>query len=130
MIEYLVRHAGDKIQVSAYEATRLVGRVEVIKGVSFPFVGSADVERSYRRKRLATRLYEMAARLVCERWEQPLRSGLVRSPEADAFWRKQYVKGRASCMEWRPWPGEDPNRKWCGRWELSCPAPESLERIK
>lgn len=47
-----------------------------------------------RGSRVGTRMYEMAADYTCE-YGLPLMSDFMRSKPAEAFWRKQYDKGRA-----------------------------------
>jgi hypothetical protein len=61
-----------------------------------PYVSSAQV---YDNKRcgIGTRLYERAARLVCDRFGQPLMSASERSAFSQGFWEKQIRKGRARC---------------------------------
>lgn len=51
-----------------------------------------------QRKGLGTKLYEVAADAACD-LGLPLVSDQVRSPFAEAFWRKQRAKGRAYAVE-------------------------------
>lgn len=51
-----------------------------------------------QRKGLGTKLYEVAADAACD-LGLPLVSDQVRSPFAEAFWRKQVAKGRAYAVE-------------------------------
>jgi GNAT superfamily N-acetyltransferase len=53
-----------------------------------------------QRRRLGTKLYEVAAEAACT-LGLPLVSDDVRSPFAEAFWRKQTSKGRAYPVEGR-----------------------------
>jgi hypothetical protein len=60
-----------------------------------------DIHRkSDRRTRLGTALYEHAVQIACDEG-RVLASDDMRSPFAEAFWRKQKAKGRATCV-----PGE------------------------
>jgi len=76
-----------------------------------------------RRCGLGTRMYEALAAMACKRG-LPLRSDWARSPMADQFWRKQYVKGRAKCLKRT---GE--NNRHCEQYELTDPCPTSLARL-
>jgi ribosomal protein S18 acetylase RimI-like enzyme len=66
--------------------------------------------------KVATKLYEAAAKDSCKRWKAPLASDTSRSANAEAFWYKQMMKGRAQRID--------------GRYILSCPAPKSLARYR
>lgn len=69
------------------------------QGASEIEISSIEVEPEHRRNRLGTRLYERALVWGCG---QPgvlaITSDTVRSPFAEAFWRKQQAKGRAKCV--------------------------------
>jgi hypothetical protein len=58
---------------------------------------TAEVDFDRRRSGRMTRLYEIAAEDAC-RDGRRLVSDIIRSPFAEAFWRKQRRKGRASCL--------------------------------
>lgn len=58
-------------------------------------VYTINVEPGHRRKGVATRLYEEAARTVEARHGQQLCSDFILSPEAKGFWEKQVSKGHA-----------------------------------
>lgn len=81
------------------------------------------VNPGFRRRGLATQLYEVAAQTACEQFGLPLASDrhLVRSKNAEAFWKKQARKGRTECI------GESGTRR-CQMHVLRCPAPASLAR--
>ena len=89
-----------------------------------------SVDENARRKGIGTKLYEAAAALSCRRFKKPLGSDIVRSPMADQFWRKQYIKQRAHCNRWiaKPGHGHAAGSRWCTNYVLSCPAPGSLGR--
>lgn len=59
-------------------------------------VSSIRVRPAEQQKKLGTVIYEIFADLAC-RQNKTLISDLTRSPFAEAFWRKQERKGRASC---------------------------------
>jgi len=78
------------------------------------------IQSWHPRQGYATRVYEALALKACEQGLS-LASDLSRSPAADQFWRKQYVKGRAREVPGTP---RDPRVTYV----LSCPAPASLAR--
>lgn len=59
-------------------------------------VSYIEVDRSARQERLGTRLYERLVSTACKAG-RTLESDSMRSPFAEAFWRKQQAKGRARC---------------------------------
>ncbi len=63
-------------------------------------VGGVDVSEGKRRTGVGTALYEALLDVGC-RMGFPIASDEMRSPYAEAFWRKQQAKGRARCN-----PGE------------------------
>ncbi|NJN63563.1 MAG: GNAT family N-acetyltransferase [Acidobacteria bacterium] len=112
-------------------------------------VGIVKVDDDYRKgapkggKKVGTRLWEAVASQACAEG-RPLVSDDLRSRYAEAFWRKQEVKGRAQCLPGKGdvyKPGEvvpgapEPivvkgKRVWpCKRFVTSCPAP-SFEGVR
>ena len=81
-------------------------------------VARIDVVPGSRRQGVATALYERAARLACREHCAPLASDFSRTPASDTFWRKQYVKRRATCYRRR--------EQHCEQYVFACPAPASL----
>lgn len=71
-------------------------------------IGVAD---GWRRSGIGTLIYEFAAELAC-RLETPLVSDAYRSHFAEAFWRKQLAKGRASVYE--AFPDDEPGEVFFG----------------
>lgn len=61
-------------------------------------VATIEVLPEFRRKKLGTVLYEDMTALSCEE-KMPVRSDELRSRFAEAFWRKQEQKGRATCFK-------------------------------
>lgn len=57
-----------------------------------------DVDESFRRKKLGTAIYEEMLAFACSKGA-PVRSDELRSHYAEAFWRKQAQKGRATCRK-------------------------------
>jgi len=86
-------------------------------------VFSTEIDASYRKQGIATRLYEMAAAESCKRG-MPLHSDVLRSEMIEPFWKKQKRKGRARLVRYK--------RKVAGHevtgdyYALTCPAPPSL----
>lgn len=72
-------------------ALKPIGRDLVVDAISVK-------HESDKRKRLGTRMYELATELACQQGKR-LVSDSERSLYAEAFWRKQQVKGRAMCVE-------------------------------
>jgi GNAT superfamily N-acetyltransferase len=105
-----------------------VGQVTIKEDAS---VGDVHVLSSYRRRGLATQLYERAAQIACTKIGNPLHSDVERSGYAQAFWEKQERKGRARCLSRTAPKTADMDtvivgRGGCVRYALSCPAPTSL----
>lgn len=72
---------------------------------SFPRLGKQrlvvkliDIPLAARGARLGTKLYEYALKLACKE-DRLLASDTMRSSFAEAFWRKQEAKGRATCLQ-------------------------------
>lgn len=86
------------VSLRAKRDGRTVGRMDVYEGERRGelTVGIIDVERAHRKQRVGTQLYEGAVREACRRG-LALASDSMRSPFAEAFWRKQQAKGRAFC---------------------------------
>jgi len=101
-----------------------IGRITVNRPryARFSDIYGIRVEPAFQRRGVGTALYEAAAALSCTRLKAPLASSTVRSPMADQFWRKQYVKNRAHCSRWVGGAGQ----RWCEHYVLSCPAPRDL----
>ena len=84
-------------RITAFDGDARVGAIVVrqhrwLPGAPF---GVEHVYATRQRERIGTQLYEAAAREACRRGF-PFMSDMERSPEADAFWRKQERKGRAT----------------------------------
>jgi len=90
-------------------------------------VFSTEIDASYRKQGIATKLYEMAAKEACKRG-MPLHSDVLRSEMIEPFWAKQARKKRARLVKYK--------RKIAGHevtgdyYALRCPAPRSLARSK
>lgn len=69
-------------------------------------VGSVHVEEEFRRRGVATKLYEAAARAACQRAEPLASLAMNREPTAlsNEFWRKQQRKGRVDVVAGRDGP--------------------------
>ncbi|UCC74968.1 MAG: GNAT family N-acetyltransferase [Gemmatimonadota bacterium] len=78
-------------------------------------VGWIAVKPMFRRRGVATQLYQAAAREACERG-RPLESDRRLARGSLAFWRKQVRKGRATLRD-------DPDGR---TYALKCPAPSDL----
>ena len=84
-------------RITAYENGNRIGAIVVrqhrwIQGSPF---GVEHIYANRLREGIGTRLYKAAADEACRRGS-PFMSDMERSPEADGFWRKQEMKGRAS----------------------------------
>jgi len=88
----------DVVSLRAMRNGRIVGRMDVYEGDRHGelTVGVVEVEKAHRKQRVGTQLYEGAVREACRR-KLTLASDTMRSPFAEAFWRKQQLKGRAFC---------------------------------
>lgn len=118
----------------------LAGRDSVgyvtLKSDDGPTIDYIFVRETWRRRGVATALYEAAARGACRSYGVPLQSDVERSAAAQAFWVKQVRKGRATCVRPTPKVGRvQPTayvmgRGGCYRYALTCPAPASLARAR
>ncbi len=72
-----------------------------IKGNDFLQPGWVEVDASYRRCGLGTKLYETAAQ-VAKASKLSLVSSYERSEMSEGFWAKQAKKGRAVCLPNQP----------------------------
>lgn len=102
-----------------------VGRIEVYKskaadGRLVMRVRKADVVHGQRRRGYGTEMYAAAAKIACVDFKLPLASDTTRSASADAFWRKQLRKKRATATY--------SGGKRPAEFVLTCPAPISLGR--
>lgn len=87
-----------ELRVSAHVNGRQVGYLDLrLTKQGMPYPSMVSVDPSVRRRGVATLLYREAARLVHERFGQPLHSDVDRSGPDDAFWQKQVREGRAVC---------------------------------
>lgn len=130
-------HHPMQIRVTACYFGRLVGGAIVsapdpftkaITGQKFTSMGYIKTEEAYRGKGVATRIYEAAARMSCLKFKAPMASDTQRTTAADAFWKKQFKKGRAVKFNI-----PKANRALGSRatiFALSCPAPKSLKGLK
>lgn len=92
-------HAGDQYMFKATYHGRIVGDATVRESSQHGLiVEMIAVEDRDRRRRVGTALYEAALKLSCET-RKPLVSDFQRSRFAEAFWRKQVKKGRATCAK-------------------------------
>jgi len=99
-----VEVAFDGKQSSKIELFRWVGMRRVVLGAltvdwgkSRAIVSRVDVNVGFKRKGLATRMYEAAAKLAAEHG-LPLSSDQSRFPGAESFWAKQVAAGRAKAI--------------------------------
>lgn len=74
-----------------------VGRIEAHSRGKAWTVGLVQVSRDVRRQGVGTVLYEKLLRSACADG-RPVRSDDLRSHFAEAFWQKQFQKGRAACV--------------------------------
>ena len=72
-------------------------------------VTNVDVEPEFRRRRVATFLYETVAETLWSRWGALFASDLESqwSPDARGFWEKRLAVGKAYPMPW----GWSPDRR-------------------
>lgn len=94
MVRYAAQMEDAYIVVRAYLDDTLIGSLEVEKGRS-AYVQWVKVGEQYRRRGVATGMYEVAAATAFAEWNLPLASSVDRSPMSDGFWRKQAGAGRA-----------------------------------
>lgn len=101
-----------------------------------PYVAWAKANAPFERCGVGTALYEKAAKIACAEFKAPLQSDIERSAAAHAFWKKQEAKGRARCIRQIPVRKDDgergavTGRDGCERYELTCPAPKDLGRVR
>ena len=97
------------VELTARRNGREVGHafLDTVKGSIV--VGEIEVEEAARRGGVGTRLYEAAVAVGC-RAGLPVASDSMRSPYAEAFWRKQQNKGRAACVPGRGSVYDQPTR--------------------
>lgn len=128
MIPIRAKYRAGTIIVEAFVKDDVIGtvwaeRLPGYRGASnAAHVTRSQVDDEYQRKGIATRLYRVAAVWSCAKWGLPLRSGRERSRAAEWFWRKQLEKGRARYVT--------DMREREGYYELTCPAPKSLARMR
>ena len=129
----LARKSGDAFRLEAFDGKKNVGFMSVLSNNGFGYPAVEYIEVKKREARIGTRLYEVAARMACEEYGEPLASGFIRTEPAEGFWSKQESKGRA---EQRPYDGfssdeldEDTNNRDTF-YTLTCPAPTSLEGLR
>lgn len=99
--------------ISAYDERRQIVRITGL------VVGS-EAQRGILGLKVATALYERAAKDACSKYKVPLASDVSRSDRAQSFWEKQVAKGRAT------WKKFEQDADFDNRAVLSCPAPKSL----
>lgn len=142
----------DVARITALVDGKRAGSLELYGDDGGLVVGTIEVSDKHRRRGIGTALYEAAVELGC-RARLPVMSDSMRSPFAEAFWRKQHAKGRAVCrgdggsVFWEPsyraLPDEVKARlpkpqvyegaeQWpCTRFVISAPcATRSLEGLK
>ncbi len=78
---------------------RVVGTLKIRRPEAKPYPGwkvdHIEVDPAWRRRGVATRLYEEGAKAIEKKYRKPLCSDLTVAPEAKEFWEKQVRKGRA-----------------------------------
>ncbi len=80
---------------------RVIAEMQMVDTGDALSVSGIQVSRpSDRKKGLGTRMYEQALAFACQK-DMPLVSDSKRSEFAEAFWRKQQDKGRATCVKGR-----------------------------
>jgi len=96
MIKYRVGHRKDGCKtVFAYEGTTRVGWLGACQSLHYLEVQKVHVLESHRRQKIATALYEHAARLACEIGKSLASYSWQRNEASDEFWQKQRRLGRA-----------------------------------
>ena len=103
VLKYTVaRQFNELIKIEAWHANgRLAGKIWV--SLDEPGVGTVTMGKTspnLRRCGLGTQLYTRAAQEVCKEGRN-LMSDWARTPAAEAFWRKQMRKRRATCVPGR-----------------------------
>lgn len=98
----------------------------------FARVGFIQTSDKCKREGVGTLMYEVAARESCKRLGLPLASDEYRSSYSDAFWKKQFRKGRATEVDTfrKEEVSDDPGSILMRekRYKLTCPPPKSLAR--
>ena len=88
--------------ITAFAGKRQVGVIFTRRDDRDSYVSWIEVDPSRRRCGISTKLYEEAARAVCEKYGRPLAVDTERTASTQAFWEKQVQKGRAICVESAP----------------------------
>jgi GNAT superfamily N-acetyltransferase len=113
MYEYTCK--GERVAAIRAVRKKIAGKVRyVVRGV--------NVLEEHRRKRIGTKLYEVAAKEACRR-RAPLASDERVGDMSRQFWAKQISKGRAVVLSKRL--GFEKGEK-APVYSLTCPAPSSL----
>lgn len=112
----------DSLTLIAKFEDREVGRMNVTLKPFGAKVTSIIIEKPFQRQGVATQIYQVAAKKACEIFNQPLISGISRSPAAEEFWRKQLNKDRAEILV-----DEETGVEY---YSLHCPPPRSLAESK
>lgn len=115
-----------ELQISAHINGKKVGDLDLQRTPQgLPYPSMVSVKPAMRRRGIATRLYQEAARIAEERFGHPLHSDVDRSGPDDAFWQKQVREGRAECVRKRTSPRDAPfdhivkGRSGCVRYRLA-----------
>ncbi len=118
----LLDHYRDLFRVVALVDGREIGHVTIVKRPGPVWsVSNSSVQPRFHRQGVATAMYELAAKTSCRLYRSPLASDVSRTPEIDAFWKKQVAKGRGRII-----PAVNDYGTHLDRIVLSCPAPRSL----
>jgi hypothetical protein len=139
--ERLEGRGGGEATFHALVNGKVVGEVTAFATSDGKTAAIENIAVGPKKLGLGTKLYEAVAQWSCARLRKPLASDEKRSAAADAFWKKQVRKKRATCA-WRLTGEEAKNaredEKWtqsgvslwargaCVRYVLRCPAPKSL----
>jgi GNAT superfamily N-acetyltransferase len=111
MIKYRVGHRKDGCKtISAYDGKNKIGWIGACQSLRYLEVQKVHVVETHRRQKIATALYEHAARLACEIGKPLASYSWQRNETSDAFWQKQRRLGRAV---------EEPNERNLS--VISCP---------
>ncbi len=119
----MARRYVTELRSNAFAISLMDGRSTVARlgvgdvGRGNMMVRSINVAPGSQRQGVATGLYERAAKIACKTFGAPLASDQHRTPRADAFWKKQEAKGRATRVD---------DSKYGDYYVLACPAPKSL----
>lgn len=127
------------VRLTARRDGAVVGKAILDTARGRVVVGEIEVSEGARRSRVGTTLYEAAVQIGCKAGLE-VSSDSMRSPYAEAFWRKQESKARAVCVPGRgqvydaptrgrsteglPRPGEDAagDPVWhCARYTVRAP---------